>query len=781
MRRSGLSHTLLGLLGPLALGVACGDPPSEPPARPDADPAPTAAPAAYVGSQRCAGCHPAEARAWRGSHHDLAMQEAEPGAVLGDFDGAELTHFGVTTTFLRRDGAYVVRTEGPDGALGDYEVAYVFGVDPLQQVLLPLPGGRLQALSIAWDSRPAAEGGQRWYPLYPEERILPGDRLHWTGRDQNWNHMCADCHSTALRKGYREADDRYETRFEELDVACEACHGPGSRHVERRGGDAGSGLAVDLGASRGAWQLAEGEPVARRVAGGGEATEVETCGRCHARRALLHEADLPGPRLLDTHRPALLSEGLYHADGQIQDEVYVYGSFLQSRMFAAGVTCSDCHDPHALALRAEGNALCGGCHRPGVFDTPDHHHHDEASEAALCTSCHMPSRTYMGVDVRHDHGFKVPRPDLSEALGVPHACGSCHADRPAAWAAAAIAGWRADEGDPPPHFAETLAAGRRGLPGAARELARLADDRRAPGVVRATALDLLAARGAPAPPATLEMGLGSEDALLRVAAAGAAESLAPGLRVRVVAPLLRDPVRGVRMEAARVLADVPPALWPPGARAAQAAALREYRAAQALHADRPEAHVNLGLLHARRGELARAEAAYRRALALEPGFVPAAVNLADVHRLQERHAEAEATLRDALESAPESADLHHALGLALVRLGRREEALAPLAEAAARAPERSRYAYAHAIALADGGDPAAALALLEEAHARHPGSAELLLALATLERDAGDRAAALGWARRLAALEPEDRQARALLASLQSASLQSAPLETTAP
>ncbi|MDJ0852718.1 MAG: tetratricopeptide repeat protein [Myxococcota bacterium] len=733
--------------------------------------APAAAPLAYVGGEVCAACHAAEAEAWRGSHHDLAMQEARPDTVLGDFDGAELTHFGVTTTFFRRDGAYLVRTEGPDGALHDYEVAYVFGVDPLQQVLLPLPGGRLQALTVAWDSRPASEGGQRWYSLYPDERIPPGDRLHWTGRDQSWNHMCADCHSTGLRKGYHEAEDAYDTRFEALDVSCEACHGPGSRHVERMQAPSargGTGLAVRLGASRGAWRFVDAEPIARRVAGG-DASEVESCGRCHARRALLHEADVPAPHLLDTHRPALLSEGLYHADGQILDEVYVYGSFLQSRMFAAGVTCGDCHDPHALGVRAEGNALCGGCHRPEVFDTPEHHHHEAGGAAARCTACHMPSRTYMGVDVRHDHGFKVPRPDLTGSLGVPNACQDCHADRPASWARDAVASWRGATEAPPRHFAEALAAGRRGLPGAGRALIRLADDRDAPGLVRATALDLLSRRGEPAPEATLEMGLGAADPLVRVAAAGAAETLPPDARVRLVAPLLRDPVRGVRMEAARVLADVPPARFPLGARAAQATALEEYRAAQRLHADRPESHLNLGLLRARRGELALAEAAYRRALARAPGFVPAAVNLADVHRLQERHAEAEATLRRALESAPASADLHHALGLALVRLGRREAALASLEQAASLAPERPRYAYVYAIALADAGERPAALATLAAAHALHPGSRELLLALATLERDAGNRAAALEWAQRLADLRPGDREAQALLASLERA------------
>ena len=382
----------------------------------------------------------------------------------------------------------------------------------------------------------------------------------------------------------------------------------------------------------------------------------------------------------------------------------------------------------------------------------------------------MPALTYMGVDVRHDHGFRVPRPDLSETLGVPNACSSCHDGRPPAWAREAIAGWRGSGPAPRRHFGETLAAGRRRLPGSDRSLARLADDREAPAILRATALELLGSRGEPVPVATVQMALGSPDALLRLAAVAAAETLPPETRIRLIVPLLRDPVRGVRMEAGRVLADVPPSLWPPGARAAQDRALREYRDAQALHADRPEAQLNLGLLEARAGSRGRAEAAYRRALELEPAFVPAAVNLADLHRLQGRDVEAEALLRRVRERAPGSADLAHALGLALVRLGEREEeALALLAEAAALAPERPRYAYVHAIALDGSGDRTAALAVLEEAQVRHPGSQDLLFALATLHRDAGNREAALDWARKLAAERPRDREAQALLASLQPA------------
>src|SRR5262249_38048524 len=267
------------------------------------------------------------------------------------------THRDVTSTFLRRDGKFAVRTEGPDGKPADFDVAYTFGVRPLQQYLVAFPGGRLQALSIAWDSRPQTEGGGRWYALYPGERIRTDDPLHWTGREQTWNYQCAECHSTDLRKNYDLAANRYATAWAELPVSCEACHGPGSAHVAwararpagapPAGSAAATGFPVRLAHGDGAW---EGKDPARGLAEWTgrprDGAEVEACARCHARRRPIVDPYPYGAPLLDTHQPALLAAGLYQADGQILGEVYEYGSFLQSRMYRAGVRCSDCHDPH---------------------------------------------------------------------------------------------------------------------------------------------------------------------------------------------------------------------------------------------------------------------------------------------------------------------------------------------------------------------------------------------------------------------------------------------------
>jgi tetratricopeptide (TPR) repeat protein len=733
-----------------------------------------------VGGEVCAPCHAAAFDLWKGSHHDLAMQAVDETSVLGDFDGAQFTHFGVTSTFFRRDGKFFARTDGPDGEFHDYEIAYVFGFDPLQQYLIAFPGGRLQALSVSWDSRPESEGGQRWFHLYPDEPIPHGDVLHWTGPNQNWNFMCADCHSTELRKNYLASEERYETRWEEIDVSCEACHGPGSAHVawandraksgadDQLGDDlrnADNGLTVDL-RNDGVWRFDGDARIARRTPEKGADPQIDTCGRCHARRSVLHPEPVRGQPLLDTHRAAFLDEPLYYADGQILDEVYVWGSFLQSRMHAVGVVCSDCHDPHALQLPGDPDLSCLGCHRADLYAVPDHHHHEWQSAGSSCVACHMLARTYMGVDVRHDHSFRVPRPDLTVAIGTPNTCTDCHADRSAGWAAEAAERWYGTDRSAKPHYGQTLQAGRERAPGASRALAELAREPTAPAIVRATALRLVAPGSQIAD--AVRLGLGDADPLVRVAALEAAENLEPRLRLKLARQLLSDPVLAVRIQAARVVIMVPAQLWDPSDRARLERPLAEYRASQAENADRPEAHLNLAVLATALGELELARAEYETALRLGPWFVPAYVNLADLYHQTQRDDEAERVLRTGLARLGDSAELYHVLGLTLVRLGRAPDAIAELARAAKLAPESPRYAYVFGIALHSAGEVERARGVLGDAYRRHPGDRSLLTGLVTLSRDAGDLETALTYAVALVELIPEDPGARQLLAEIRS-------------
>jgi predicted CXXCH cytochrome family protein len=735
--------------------------------------------ATFVGSEACAGCHRAEAELWRSSHHHLAMQHAADTSVLGDFNGASFDYYGVRSRFFRQDGKYLVETDGPDGKLATFEVRYTFGIDPLQQYLVEFPDGRVQALSLAWDSRPKEQGGQRWLHLSPDEEIKHDDILHWTRLNQNWNFMCAECHSTGVRKNYDAASDRFATTWAEIDVGCEACHGQGSRHVAWARGrqgwwpfakdeDPAAGLLVRFDERHDIrWSIdsTTGNP-ARNFRPALVRKEVETCGLCHARRAEFSEDWIPGRSLSDTHLVAQLTRGLYQADGQMQDEVYNYGSFKQSKMFAAGVTCGDCHEPHAAKLRLPGDGVCLQCHSADKYAAVTHHNHEGIDPPLACASCHMPTRTYMVVDRRHDHSLRVPRPDLSAKVGTPNACNDCHADKPAEWAASAIERWYGPSRKGFQTYAEAFHAAWADQANAATLLAAVAGDRNASAFARASALSALGSHISPSNINLARVGLADPDPLVRIGALHMLENGPANQLWPLVSPLLSDSSRGVRVRAAALLAALPTSSQPAADRERFERAAAEFVAAQRLNADRPEARSALGSFFATRGRAADAEAEYKAALRLSSQYAPAAVNLADLYRGLGREADGESVLRAAIAASPQDAGLHHALGLTLVRLKRTDEALEELHHAAELDPGQARYAYVYAVGLHSAARINDALAVLKKSLARHPNDRDTLQALITFSRDSGDVGSALEYAERLARIPPADPNLAGLIQDL---------------
>ena len=718
----------------------------------------------FVGSDACASCHAPQHEAWQRSQHARAMQPATDASVRGDFGGAKFRYAGVESALFRRAGKFFVRTDGPDGRLGDFEVKFTFGVEPLQQYLVELPGGKLQALSIAWDTRAKARGGERWFHLYPLDKINHRDETHWTRRAQNWNFMCADCHSVDVHKNYDAASDTYRTSWADIAVGCEACHGPGSRHVawaQTKRGDAGKGLTVALDERRGArWSIdaASGRPVRSRERRGD--AEIEVCAPCHARRSQIAEGWQAGRHFLDYYRPALLDASLYHADGQQRDEVYEWGSFVQSRMYRHGVTCGDCHEPHSGRARAPGNALCNQCHAAATYDAVAHHHHSRPGAGTQCVDCHMAPTTHRVVDPRRDHGLRVPRPDLTVSLGTPNACNGCHRQKPAQWADETVRVWYGRRPEGLQRYAAAFAFAERGAAEAGRNLVTVARDISQPPIARASAVAALARFPSAQATEVARRAAADADPLVRGASIGALANASPVERWAALSPLLADPVRSVRVDAVAALADAAGA----ASDAAFQRAAAEYEAVLMYTADRPEARVALGTFYARLHRSGDADAAFRSAIALDPGYAPAYASFADAFRAADRDPDAARVLREGLVHAPDDATLHQALGLALIRMKRGSEGLRELARATQLAPGGAHLAYVYAVALNAHGRTPAALREIDRALARRADDRELLAAAITFRREAGDKAGAARFARRFVERYPDDAQAMRLAA-----------------
>jgi tetratricopeptide (TPR) repeat protein len=772
-RLSAVAATALLILSvPLYLGLrALAGPPKSAGAEP-----------LYVGSEKCAGCHKPAFDKWKVSNHALAMQAAKPETVLGDFSGATWKHRGKTWRFYRRDGKFLVQAEGPDGALHEYEIAYTFGIRPLQQYLVPFPGGRLQCLSAAWDTE-----RKRWFFVYPgRDDIPPDDWLHWTRPGQNWNTMCADCHSTAVQKRYDVEADLFRTTWSEIAVGCEACHGPGSLHVAWADQPAMARPAV------------ENFALTTRTSNLPNVAYVNLCMSCHSRRAQFADQGWPGGEPLDHYLPVTLGPGVFYPDGQILDEDFEYHSFVQSKMYARGVKCGDCHDVHRARRYKEGNELCTRCHRADTYDVETHHFHKKLvkgrpSDGALCTSCHMPGQYYMVVHFRRDHSMRVPRPDLSVSLGTPNACSAagCHADKPLSWSVAAYEKWYGKARKP--HWGTAIAAGRTGAPEAKAALVLLAGDGLSPAIARATALDLLGGYGGADVEAVFGRALADPDDLIRRTAVARYPGRDADRLVRLLAPRLSDPVTAVRIEAAARLAEAPAGTPTDAQQALETKALAEYVAAQRYMSDMPSGPYNLANLALAQGNRAEAERLYRRSLQIDDRNVPAKVNLALLLAATNRLDEAESLLRSARSLGAGAATVSFNLGLLLAERGKSAEAeealraalkadpnLAPAAynlgalvgeknpregaalcrRAASLDPDQPRYGFSQAFFEARAGNPAAAIATLEALLARQPGYADAWVLLGRLYLGEGRKADAIALYRKGAATDALPAEAR---------------------
>ncbi|HAK52597.1 MAG TPA: hypothetical protein DCM54_11955 [Gammaproteobacteria bacterium] len=713
----------------------------------------------YVGSESCNGCHQEIVVEWQQSDHFKSMQVADQSTVLGNFDNQTLIFHGITSRLFLEDDVYYINTLGKDGTHQNFEILNTFGFYPLQQYIVATEKGRLQMLNIAWDSRPYNDGGQRWFHLQPDEDISPEHPFFWANHFANWNSRCASCHSTNLEKNYDGQSKSYQTTFSEVNVACESCHGPAGNHVAL----AFDGFPdADIGFTTSSvkplsWVFDKTSPIAQPK---GEVSnrEIDMCGGCHSRRMAIDEV-APVTDYFEHHMLETLGQGLYFPDGQIQDEVFVLGSFLQSKMHQAGVTCSNCHNPHTGKTKAEDNSLCAQCHQLQTYGSPEHHHHESDSEGAQCVNCHMPARTYMQVDDRRDHSFVVPNPTVSGTTGSPDPCLGCHSDQSSDWSLSVQREWGNKQEE---HWAISHDQARRMDITSVPALADYIQDSELSGLVRATLLEQLGTFSSPEASDVVISTLTDANHLVRRAAVSSLQSTEADLRWRILAPMLRDQTRSVRLEVVRVLAPIVMDLTAKQ-RKTMDGGIQEYREAISLRRDTPSGQLALASLEFNLGNRGAALNAYQQALEIEPNFVPALINLADFYRGGGQESRAKSLLLRALRTAPDSAAVNHSYGLHLVRRERYAEALGYLEKGARLSDASPRYGYVYAIALDSLDRTGESVQFLHEAVEQWPNQYDLLLTLVIYLEKVGRAGEIAEPLANLRALAPQSSAVQTLL------------------
>ncbi len=699
--------------------------------------------AQYVGSESCMSCHEKEYADWKGSHHDRAMMVAADSSVLGDFN-TTFTSQGVISTFYTREGKYFVNTEGPDGSYQDYEIVYTFGIEPLQQYIVEFPRGKFQCLRTAWDTEKKV-----WFDLYPDMKVVHDEWIHWTKGGLNWNIMCSDCHSTLVKKNYNPSKDSYNTTFSIINVSCEACHGPGKEHVE-------IASAPDFDSTQYMGKLFMGKYTLPKQM-------VDECARCHSLRTQFTEYYDHEGTYMDHYAPDWLRDGIYFGDGQILGEVYVYASFIQSKMYAQNVKCNDCHNVHSLELKFQGNTLCLQCHEPTKYESKTHHFHEINTEGADCINCHMPGRYYMGNDFRRDHSFRVPRPDLSARYGVPNTCNEagCHADQSAEWAAKAVIEWYGPERVK--HFSDALAFGRTREPESVPGLIDLAADKTMPGIARSSAIMYLGETVDPNAYQAIAQLLNDVDPFVRYSSAKSMDRLPPQDKVGLLAPLLVDDVRSVRISALGSMVDIPRNLMSNLDQANYDMVFKEYWTGLQLRSDFPGGQMEIAQYYEKTGNPSMAEQAYVRAVELDSYYNPARINLAGLYYGQGRFDEAEILFKKVIELEPEFGQAYYSMGLLYAEQNKMLEALEYLKSATEKIDYNDRVAYNYGLVLQQLGKRSEAETAFKKGLSINPDSESNLYALGYLYYEQNRKAEARQILMHLVSVAPTNQQYRQLL------------------
>jgi tetratricopeptide (TPR) repeat protein/nitrate/TMAO reductase-like tetraheme cytochrome c subunit len=708
----------------------------------------TQAEAVYVGSTKCQHCHANEYANYTESDHFHAMDSALPRSVKGNFNNSQFIYHGDTARFYQKDEGYFVYTKDSTGKPTEFRVSFSFGWQPLQQYLVQFADGRIQTLPYCWDTRPKEKGGQRWFHIYGQDKILPGDELYWTDINQNWNNMCADCHTTDYKKNYAISTNTFHSSWGEANVSCESCHGPASGHlnwVENKSmADSLKGFVFNLAGKKKAWSMNSAKGIAFPDDKTPNNVQIETCARCHSRSTRLSDNYYHGQSLLQTHIPSTINTVNYFIDGQIKEEDYEYGSFLQSKMYANGVTCINCHDAHSMKLKGPGNSTCNSCHSPEKFNTADHTHHPENSIGASCANCHMPVTTYMSVDDRRDHSIRIPRPDLSLVMGTPNACNKCHIDKSVSWATRAFNKSYGNKLPENKTFGEHLFAISKNTEGSINNWTALLNSNNYPSIIKATTLDQYPDYLSQETIAERDKSLQNPDPNLRLNALRSFVSFPPEELLKRVKPFLNDPVLAVRTEVVSILA--PQYLqFDVATKQRFDQVMNEYLTIQRNMSDRPEGYLNQGIVFGTIGRMSEAKQIYLLGLKRHPKFIALYANLADLYRSIGDEEKNLLYIQNGLKLDSSNASLHYALAMHYIRDKNMTLGLTALKKALQLAPGDASIAYTNAIALHTNGDTKNAILLLESFISKYGNHPQVIEGLISMSQNLQQTGQVIRW------------------------------------
>ncbi|MDN3476821.1 multiheme c-type cytochrome [Pseudoalteromonas sp. APC 3355] len=668
-----------------------------------------------IANEECSSCHSKEVSDWQQSHHANAMAKATTDKVLGDFNNVTVEHFSQKALFYTKGNEFLIDlTE--NNTKQTYKVSYVFGFTPLQQYLIEVEQGKYQVFPFAWDSRDAKEGGQRWYANYESEDVKPNDRLHWLQPLQNWNGMCADCHSDNLERNYDVEKDVFDTHFSNINVGCASCHADLSKdHKTNPLPKINKVKPTNMSG----WKITGNNNIATWHGEERDNSFMETCYACHSLRSPLTDGFSSDKHFLDQFSPSFLEPNLYHADGQIKEEVYVFGSFKQSKMYEAGVNCLDCHDKHTMKIKSQTNGLCLQCHKSSEYDVPKHHRHKQASQGSQCVNCHMPTNRYMGVDDRRDHSFKIPRPDISIIYDTPNACTQCHDDKTNEWANTALESWHG-KAAPLSNKEHAMLALRSANSVPLNIHLGLINDTSLSEIDRASAITYLASTGSVIDDAIISRWVNSPLPLIRLAIAKIGYMLPESERFKSYSKLLTDKFKAVRVAAAQNLS------YQNNPSSELSEAIVELAQSNKVNSWRGEGHINQSMLALNKRDVTSAIRYLKKGIDVDPYFDPNYVNLSDIYFRQGNQEKMQALLDQGLAAIPNSAALNYANGMAKIRSNKKVEAIEYFKKSMELEPNNVQYAYLYYLALDNAGLTAKALNELKQNLKKYSNARQLM-------------------------------------------------------